>query len=153
MTRRPLMISKTLDRCIPIAVAISRWVQSLSFSTRQQHADVMTGQRRSHLRPRQQHVATLLAQKMETLPSFLRNSVAWDQDKEMTAHANFTIKTGIDVYFCDPHSPWQRGSNENINSLLRQYFPKGTDLSIYTQAELDTVADELNNHHDRYSTG
>jgi transposase, IS30 family len=91
-----------------------------------------------------ERVAHLLAKKMETLPDFLRNSVTWDQGKEMTAHAAFTIKSGIDVYFCDPHSPWQRGSNENTNGLLRQYFPKGTDLSGYTQAELDAVADELN---------
>jgi len=63
----------------------------------------------------------------------------------MAEHAKFTIRSGIDVHFCDPHSPWQRGSNENTNGLLRQYFPKGTDLPGYTQAELDTVADQLNN--------
>lgn len=92
-----------------------------------------------------ERVAALLVKKMETLPDFLRNSVTWDQGKEMTAHAKFTIKTGINVYFCDPHSPWQRGTNENTKGLLRQYFPKGTDLSVYSQAELDAVADELNN--------
>ena len=63
----------------------------------------------------------------------------------MAEHASFTVKTGIDVYFCDPHSSWQQGSNENTNGLLCQYFPKGTDLSGYTQAELDAVADEFNN--------
>ena len=91
-----------------------------------------------------ERVAGLLARKMEKLPECLRRSITWDQGKEMTQHAKFTIKTGIDVYFCDPHSPWQRGSNENTNGLLRQYFPKGTDLSGYSQAELDAVADELN---------
>lgn len=88
--------------------------------------------------------AILLSKKIATLPEFLRKSITWDQGKEMAAHAKFTITSGVPVYFCDPHTPWQRGTNENTNGLLRQYFPKGTDLSGHTQAELDAVADELN---------
>jgi IS30 family transposase len=91
-----------------------------------------------------ERVAALLAKKMETLPEFLRNSITWDQGKEMARHAEFTVRTGLPIYFCDPHSPWQRGTNENTNGLLRQYFPKGTDLSLHTQEELDRVAAELN---------
>jgi len=89
-------------------------------------------------------VADALANKIVELPEQLRRSLTWDQGKEMAAHAQFTVKTGVPVYFCDPRSPWQRGSNENTNGLLRQYFPKRTEIAHYTQAELDHVAAELN---------
>jgi len=89
-------------------------------------------------------VADALAEKIVELPEQLRRSLTWDQGKEMAAHARFTVKTGLPVYFCDPRSPWQRGSNENTNGLLRQYFPKRTEISHYTQAELDAVAAQLN---------
>jgi IS30 family transposase len=89
-------------------------------------------------------VADALAQQITTLPEQLLRSLTWDQGKEMAAHARFTIATDVPVYFCDPRSPWQRGSNENTNGLLRQYFPKPSEIAHYTQADLDAVATELN---------
>jgi IS30 family transposase len=89
-------------------------------------------------------VARVLSDRIQTLPEGLRRSVTCDQGKEFSEHKTFSIASGVPVFFCDPHSPWQRGSNENTNGLLRQYMPKGTDLSGRTQAELDQIADQLN---------
>lgn len=91
-----------------------------------------------------QSVVKALSRKIRELPEHLRRSLTWDRGSEMARHKQFTVATDVQVYFCDPHSPWQRGSNENTNGLLRQYFPKGTDLSVHSQAVLDQVALQMN---------
>ena len=98
-------------------------------------------------RVRSKHTAEVvdaLVRKMQNLPLELKKTLTWDRGSELAAHKQFAIASDIEVYFCDPGSPWQRGSNENTNGLLRQYFPKSSDLSYHTQAELDLVAAKLN---------
>ncbi len=89
-------------------------------------------------------VVAAITKQVQHLPRELRRSLTWDRGKELADHKRLTLATDLDVYFCDPHSPWQRGTNENTNRLLRQYFPKGTDLAVHSQAQLNAVARELN---------
>jgi IS30 family transposase len=89
-------------------------------------------------------VVNAVVRQVQQLPSGLMASLTWDRGMELAHHRQFTVATDVDVYFCDPQSPWQRGSNENTNGLLRQYFPKGADLSSYSQDDLDAVALQLN---------
>ena len=91
-----------------------------------------------------QSVVSALIKQADKLPRELYKSLTWDRGKELADHKRFTLATDVDVYFCDPQSPWQRGSNENTNRLLRQYFPKGTDLSVHSQAHLNKIARQLN---------
>ena len=91
-----------------------------------------------------ERVAEALARSITTLPAKLRRSLTWDQGSEMSEHRRFSVETGVEVYFCDPRSPWQRGTNENTNGLLRQYFPRRTSLAGVTQDQLDEVAEKLN---------
>jgi IS30 family transposase len=85
-------------------------------------------------------VVAALSQQVRKLPATLKRSLTWDRGLEMAKHQDFTVATDVQVYFCDPQSPWQRGTNENTNLLLRQYFPRGTDLSVHSQAQLEQVA-------------
>jgi len=91
-----------------------------------------------------EQVAAAMTQTMGGLPDAIRRSLTWDQGKEMTGHAQIAVDADLDIYFCDPRSPWQRGSNENTNGLLRQYFPKGTNLAVHSRNHLQAVADQLN---------
>ena len=91
-----------------------------------------------------EEVRRAMVRKIRQLPTELRRTLTWDQGHEMAEHARFTVDTGVQIYFCDPKSPWQRGSNENTNGLLRQYLPRTTDLSKVTQSQLNTIARSLN---------
>ncbi len=91
-----------------------------------------------------EQVRDVLAEKIKTLPDSVRRSLTWDQGPEMRDWTHIAVAADIEIFFCDPHSPWQRGTNENTNGLLRQYFPKGSDLSVHSAADLDWVAQELN---------
>jgi IS30 family transposase len=133
------------DRAVP-----GHWEGDLLSGSKNSHILTLVERRTRYLMlakvPSRQSadVVKILSQKIASLPAELRRSLTWDRGAEMANHQDFTLATEVQVYFCDPHSPWQRGSNENTNGLLRQYFPKGTDLSVHSQAELDRVAVQMN---------
>ena len=133
------------DRAVP-----GHWEGDLIAGSRNTHIATLVERRSRYVmlvRVDNRETATVvdaLTQQIQRLPDGLMTTLTWDQGKEMAAHKRFTVATDVKVYFCDPRSPWQRGSNENTNGLLRQYFPKGTNLSVFTQEQLDAVAERLN---------
>jgi len=133
------------DRAVP-----GHWEGDLLAGTKQSHIATLVERHSRYvmlirLRTRDAaSVAKALTRRVQHLPAGLMQSLTWDRGLEMAAHKTFTIDTNVQVYFCDPRSPWQRGSNENTNGLLRQYFPKGVDISAVTQRQLDAVANRLN---------
>jgi IS30 family transposase len=138
--------AEAADRAVP-----GHWEGDIIFGTRRSTIATLVERRSRFVMlvalPRghgAESVTDALSQAITTLPPQLRRSLTWDQGTEMAGHARFSVATGVPVYFCDPHSPWQRGSNENTNGLLRQYFPRSTDFKAVTQSDLDQVAAELN---------
>ena len=138
--------AEAADRAVP-----GHWEGDIIFGTRRSTIATLAGRHSRFVMlvalPRghgAESVTDALSQAVTTLPAQLRRSLTWDQGTEMAGHARFSVATGVPVYFCDPHSPWQRGSNENTNGLLRQYFPRRTDFKAVTQSDLDQVAAELN---------
>lgn len=133
------------DRAVP-----GHWEGDLISGSRNSHIATLVERHSRYVslvRVENRETATVvgaLTQHVQQLPVGVMRTLTWDQGKEMAAHKTFTVDTDVQVYFCDPRSPWQRGSNENTNGLLRQYFPKGTDLAGFSQEELDAVADRLN---------
>ena len=161
--RRPRQPARLNPERIPGAVSIRERPASVDDRAIPGHweGDLLRGKGRSHIatlverhsryvllvriaRPDTVTVTRALARRIRTLPAHLRQSLTWDRGRELAAHQAFTVATNVQVYFCDPRSPWQRGSNENTNGLLRQYFPPGTDLARLSQATLNAVARQLN---------
>lgn len=161
--RRPRARPQHNQERIPGAVSIRERPASVEDRAVPGHweGDLLSGRAHSHIatlverqsryvmlvripRPDTVTVTRALARRIRTLPTHLRHSLTWDRGRELAAHQAFTVATNVQVYFCDPRSPWQRGSNENTNGLLRQYFPAGTDLAKVTQQRLNAVARALN---------
>ena len=143
-TKRPIPAS-VQDRAVP-----GHWEGDLIGGSKNSHiATLLVRDSRYVLLVKVQNkdtqgVVSALIKQARSLPRELARSLTWDRGKELADHQRFTLATDIDVYFCDPQSPWQRGSNENTNRLLRQYLPRGTDLSVHSQARLNAIARQLN---------